>query len=89
MSMFALCVKLCLTGLSLRIADDRRVASPMIGNWKRRNLLTALRASGFGVVIRTRPHMGNSVDVNENEYAVSSFESRLAAVRKLESAIKK
>jgi len=33
--------------------------------------------------------MGNSVDVNENEYAVSSFEVRLAAVRKLESAVKK
>jgi hypothetical protein len=27
------------------------------------------------------------VDVNENEYAVSSFETRLAGVRKLESAV--
>ncbi len=42
-----------------------------------------------GVDAHTRSaHMGNSVDVNENEYAVSSFESRLAAVRKLESAVK-
>ncbi len=32
-------------------------------------------------------HMVNSVDVNENEYAVSSFEARLATVRKLESAV--
>ena len=30
---------------------------------------------------------GNSVDVNENEYAVSSFEARLAAVRKLETFV--
>ncbi len=42
-----------------------------------------------GVDAHTRSaHMGNSVDVNENEYAVSSFESRLAAVRKLESAVR-
>ena len=31
--------------------------------------------------------MGNSVDVNENEYAVASFEQKLAAVRKLESVV--
>jgi hypothetical protein len=30
---------------------------------------------------------GNTVDVNENKYAVASFEQKLAAVRKLESAI--
>jgi len=47
-------------------------------------------AKQAGVDAHTRSaHMGNSVDVNENEYAVSSFEARLAAVRKLESAIKK
>src|SRR5579875_511643 len=32
-------------------------------------------------------HMGNTVDVNENEYAVASFEQKLAAVRLLETAI--
>ena len=31
--------------------------------------------------------MGNTVDVNENEYAVSSFAEKLAAVRKLESSV--
>jgi hypothetical protein len=33
--------------------------------------------------------MGNTVDVNENEYAVSDFKTRLAAVRKLESTLSK
>jgi hypothetical protein len=28
--------------------------------------------------------MGNTVDVSENEYAVSQFEDKLAAVRKME-----
>jgi hypothetical protein len=31
--------------------------------------------------------MGNAVNVNENEYAVASFEQKLAAVRKLETAV--
>jgi hypothetical protein len=31
--------------------------------------------------------MGNTVDVNENEYAVTTFEDRLAAVRKVEAAV--
>jgi hypothetical protein len=31
--------------------------------------------------------MGNTVDVNENEYAVATFEQKLAAVRKLESVV--
>ena len=31
--------------------------------------------------------MGNTVDVNENEYAVASFEQKLAAVRRLETAV--
>lgn len=46
-------------------------------------------AKRAGVDAHTRSaHMGNSVDVNENEYAVSSFETQLKAVRKLESAVK-
>ena len=40
-----------------------------------------------GVDAHTRSaQMGNSVDVNENEYAVTSFEQKLAAVRLLETA---
>jgi hypothetical protein len=31
--------------------------------------------------------MGNTVDVNENEYAVSNFKMRREAVRKLEAAL--
>lgn len=31
--------------------------------------------------------MGNTVDVNENEYAVSDFKTRREAVRKLEAAL--
>ena len=47
-------------------------------------------AKQAGVDAHTRSaHMGNSVDVNENEYAVSSFEARLAAVRKLEASVEK
>jgi hypothetical protein len=43
-------------------------------------------AKQAGVDAQTRSvRMGNSVDVNDNEYAVSSFEARLAAVRKLKS----
>ena len=42
----------------------------------------------IGIDAHTRSaQMGNTVDVNENEYAVSSFAERLAAVRKLESAV--
>ncbi len=41
-----------------------------------------------GVDAHTRSaQMGNTVDVNENEYAVASFEQKLAAVRLLETAI--
>jgi integrase len=41
-----------------------------------------------GVDAHTRSaQMGNTVDVNENEYAVASFEQKLAAVRLLEAAI--
>jgi len=50
----------------------------------RRTFATLPKAAG--VDAHTRPaQMGNSVDVNENEYAVASFEQKLAAVRKLES----
>jgi hypothetical protein len=31
--------------------------------------------------------IGNTVDVNENEYAVASFEQKLVAVRRLETAV--
>ena len=31
--------------------------------------------------------MGNTVDVSENEYAVSQFEDKLAAVRKMEHTL--
>ena len=41
-----------------------------------------------GVDAHTRSaQMGNTVDVNENEYAVATFEQKLAAVRKLESVV--
>ena len=42
----------------------------------------------IGVDAHTRSaQMGNTVDVNENEYAVASFEQKLAAVVKLETAV--
>jgi len=42
-----------------------------------------------GVDAHTRSaQMGNTVDVNENEYAVSDFKTRREAVRKLEAALK-
>jgi integrase len=42
----------------------------------------------IGVDAHTRSaQMGNSVDVNENEYAVTRFEDRLAAVRRLETTV--
>ena len=31
--------------------------------------------------------MGNTVDANENEYAVATFEEKFAAVRRFESAV--
>jgi integrase len=48
----------------------------------------ATRSKRAGVNAHTRSaQMGNSVDVNENEYAVASFEEKLAAVRLLETAV--
>jgi integrase len=42
----------------------------------------------IGVDAHTRSaQMGNTVDVNENEYAVASFEEKLKAVRKLEATV--
>ncbi|MDQ2843222.1 MAG: hypothetical protein M3Y72_19725 [Acidobacteriota bacterium] len=52
----------------------------------RRSFASLAKENGVDAHTRSA-HMGNSVDVNENEYAVSSFEVRLAAVRKLESAV--
>jgi type IV secretory pathway VirB9-like protein len=52
----------------------------------RRTFATLSKAAG--VDAHTRPaQMGNTVDVNENEYAVASFEQKLAGVRKLESVV--
>jgi integrase len=46
----------------------------------------ATRAKEAGVDAHTRSaQMGNTVDVNENEYAVASLEKKLAAVRRLET----
>jgi integrase len=50
----------------------------------------ATKAKEAGVDAHTRSaQMGNTVDVNENEYAVSDFPTRLAAIRKLEATLKK
>lgn len=47
----------------------------------------ATRSKQAGVDAHTRAaQMGNTVNVNENEYAVASFEQKLAAVRRLETA---
>ena len=48
----------------------------------------ATRSKQAGVDAHTRSaQMGNTVDVNENEYAVATFEQKLAAVRRLETAV--
>jgi integrase len=48
----------------------------------------ATRSKEAGVDAHTRSaQMGNTVDVNENEYAVSDFKIRREAVRKLEAAL--
>jgi integrase len=48
----------------------------------------ATRSKQVGVDAHTRSaQMGNTVDVNENEYAVATFEQKLAAVRRLETAV--
>ncbi len=52
----------------------------------RRTFATLSRQAGVDAHTRSA-QMGNTVDVNENEYAVSTFEDRLAAVRHLETTI--
>ena len=48
----------------------------------------ATRSKEAGVDAHTRSaQMGNTVDVNENEYAVSDFKTRREAVRRLEAAL--
>ena len=49
---------------------------------------SGMRSKAAGVDAHTRSaQMGNTVNVNENEYAVARFEQKLAAVRRLETAI--
>ena len=52
----------------------------------RRMFATLSQAAGVDANTRSA-QMGNTVDVNENEYAVASFEQKLAAVRKRESIV--
>lgn len=54
----------------------------------RRSFATNFKKAGVDAHTRSA-QMGNTVDVNENEYAVSSFEDRLAAVRKVEATVVK
>ena len=52
----------------------------------RRTFATLSKEAGVDAHARSA-QMGNTVDVNENGYAVESFEKKLAAVRRLESAL--
>jgi integrase len=52
----------------------------------RRSYATWSRRVGVDAHTRSA-QMGNTVDVNENEYAVATFEQKLAAVRLLETAV--
>ncbi len=52
----------------------------------RRTFATLSKQAGVDAHTRSA-QMGNTVDVNENEYAVASFEQKLAAVRRLETAV--
>ncbi|MFZ0592258.1 MAG: tyrosine-type recombinase/integrase [Bryobacteraceae bacterium] len=52
----------------------------------RRSFATWAKKAGVNAHTRSA-QMGNTVDVNENEYAVASFEQKLAAVRLLETAV--
>jgi integrase len=54
----------------------------------RRTFATLSKQAGIDAHTRSA-QMGNTVDVNENEYAVSSLEERLKAVRKLEATVAK
>jgi len=52
----------------------------------RRTFATWSKRAGIDAHTRSA-QMGNTVDVNENDYAISSLADRLAAVRKLEKAV--
>jgi integrase len=52
----------------------------------RRTFATLSKQAGVDAHTRSA-QMGNTVNVNENEYAVATFEQKLAAVRKLESVV--
>ena len=52
----------------------------------RRSFATWAKKAGVDAHTRSA-QMGNTVDVNENEYAVATFEQKLAAVRLLENAV--
>jgi hypothetical protein len=52
----------------------------------RRSYATWSRKVGVDAHTRSA-QMGNTVDVNENEYAVATFDQKLAAVRLLETAV--
>lgn len=52
----------------------------------RRTFATWAKQAGVDAHTRSA-QMGNTVDVNENEYAVASFEQKLAAVRLLETSV--
>ena len=52
----------------------------------RRTFATLSKQAGVDAHTRSA-QMGNTVDVNENEYAVSKFEDRLKAVRHLETVV--
>ena len=52
----------------------------------RRTFATWAKKAGVNAHTRSA-QMGNTVDVNENEYAVSDFKTRREAVRKLEAAL--
>jgi len=52
----------------------------------RRTFATLSKQAGVNAHTRSA-QMGNTVNENENEYSVTSFEEKLAAVRKLESVI--
>ncbi len=53
----------------------------------RRSFATWAKKAGVDAHTRSA-QMGNTVDVNENEYAVATFDQKLAAIRRLEKAIK-
>jgi integrase len=53
----------------------------------RRSFATWAKKAGVDAHTRSA-QMGNTVDVNENEYAVATFEQKLAAIRRLEKAIR-